>query len=318
MFCLQSSGITKPMTIDDRPVCILGANSRLARVFSYSMTGRFPLRKIAGAAPATGPEEGAFYGDFRTLGPKAFEGCRAVVNFIGITSGQLEEVNVAIPVDAAKAARQAGVPHFVQISSFAVYGGAETISFDVEPTPKGPYGASKLRADRALMDVTGGNLGLTIMRAPAFYGGPGGGGKIAILARFMAQVGFFPVPHPLPQRSVLNVRNGAAALAHILETKALGLQFAADHEPFDFAALASAVEAARGSRVRLFEIPASVLRPLGWLAPELYDSLFRSSLIARKDLVTREILLPVTLEDGLRALITNMASADRALNEATK
>ncbi len=301
------------MTTYNCPVCVLGANSRLARAFSRHVSGVLPLRKIARSAPQSGPEEDAIYGDFRSLGPKAFEGCRTVINFVGVTSGPLDEVNVDMPAAAARAAREAGIYHFVQISSLSVYGGAEEISFGLEPAPVSPYGASKLRADRALLEIAGGDLGLTILRAPTFYGAAGGGGKIALLARFMARAGFFLAPRPLPRRSVLHVENGAAALLHIVREGPMGLRFAADHEPFDLAALARAVESAHGRKVRLFSVPAGVLARLKRLAPGLYDSLFRSSLIVPNDLITNEISLPVTLENGLKALV-----ADLALNGAAK
>jgi UDP-glucose 4-epimerase len=289
---------------DDRPVLLLGANSRLAGVFAHEKGSAFALRKVARIAPGE-REENAFYGDYRCLELPLFEGCRAVINFTGVASGPLEEVNVGISIAAARVARAAGVPHFVQISSLSVYGGAEHIGLNTTENPKSAYGASKLCADRELAAFATDDFGVTILRVPVLYGAHSSG-KIGALARFMVRTGFFPAPRPLPRRSVLHVVNAVEALAHVVETRPLGIRLAADHDPFDLVALAAAVGAAHGRAVRLIEVPSFAFQPAAYFTPVLYNSLFRSSLIEPNDSLTKEISLPVTLEIGLNALVERL------------
>src|SRR3546814_3521549 len=69
----------------------------------------------------------------------------------------------------AARAVEAGVRHFVHVSSFAIHGRAELINDTTPIEPTGPYGASKAEGERALLG--GSEAGsVSVVRLPMLYG----------------------------------------------------------------------------------------------------------------------------------------------------
>lgn len=123
--------------------------------------------------------------------------CAARVHVLEETAADplaaFRKVNVAGSEKLARQARDAGVKHFVFLSSI----GARIAEDGDEVTP---YQRSKLEAERALRKVSaGGDMALTLLRPPLIYG-PEAPGNFALLVKVI-QRGL-----PLPLASVRNTR----------------------------------------------------------------------------------------------------------------
>ncbi len=126
------------------------------------------------------------------------------------TQREFETLNVAATQAAYRFARAAGSRQFVFLSSAKVFGEASPLTvagvprrFTVSdhPAPRGPYGVTKLAAERWLMtqSATDG-VGVTILRPPLVYG-PGMKGNLRTLLR---AIDLFL---PLPLASIRNLRS---------------------------------------------------------------------------------------------------------------
>jgi UDP-glucose 4-epimerase len=137
----------------------------------------------------------------------------------GIDAAAYDRVNRAATTQLAVAAAQAGVRHFVFVSSIRAQCGPSADHAMTErdpPAPTDAYGASKLAAEEAVRSA---GVPFTILRPAALYG-PGVKGNFALLARAAAS----PLPLPVRdfnnRRSLLGIDNFIAALTFVLATPA--------------------------------------------------------------------------------------------------
>lgn len=112
-----------------------------------------------------------------------FHGYDAVYNVSGLAHANARQgsdeqyyaVNGQLPIDAAKKAKEEGVPLFVQMSSQIVYGdmsglGEEKlITADTIPSEPTIYGKSKMMAERGLQELVDDKFQVAIMRPPLIY-----------------------------------------------------------------------------------------------------------------------------------------------------
>jgi len=209
------------------------------------------------------------------------------VNFAGITSGseaELQVVNVEGPALLARAAKAAGIKHYIHISSLSVYGRTENVSAQTPEAPLSAYGRSKQAGDAKLLALADDNFTVTVLRVPALYG-PGVGDKLGLLAKALRSVRMLPVPATSNPRVALNLQNMSIAIVRTIEQRLSGLWFAADPEPFTLAALADVVAERSGRRVRLVGVPDILFLPLRLALPGLYWSLYGRSVIKSEDCV---------------------------------
>lgn len=111
-------------------------------------------------------------------------------------------------VDATKAlalqAKAAGVKHFIFLSSIKVNGeGGSDISYSEAdaPNPQDPYGASKLEAENAIIEICqNSTMDYTILRLPLVYG-------INVKANFASLIRLIRRGWPLPLGRINNKRS---------------------------------------------------------------------------------------------------------------
>lgn len=289
-------------------VLVIGGNSRLARAFLRRTDPDLQCR--VAVRNAAGPEEQAEtirVASYSELPDSAFVGVDAVINCVGTMTpsqagGTLSDVNVSVPLHAARQARDAGVEHFVQVSSVYVYG--ETAHID-QGTPAAPdtlYGQSKLAADEAVSSLRRKGFIVTLLRIPILYG-RGSHNRLLSLAHWMMRARFFVTPSEPPQRSILHLDNAAEILTAVLDQRPDRVVLAADEQAFDFAKLAEAIERQLGRRILLIRVPNCMLAPLRYTLKSTYQRLFSSRLVTRDDLVA-SLALPVTMEEGLADLLS--------------
>lgn len=87
-----------------------------------------------------------------------------------------DRVNAVLPVELAKKAKAEGVPQFVFISTFAVYGveyglnAPVIIDRNTPLCPQDHYGISKLKAEQGLQALECDSFRVAILRPPVVYG----------------------------------------------------------------------------------------------------------------------------------------------------
>ncbi len=137
----------------------------------------------------------------------------------GIAPELYDRVNRAATAELAAAAAQAGVKHFVFVSSLRALSGPSAdhaLTERDEPEPTDAYGRSKLAAEAA---VRASGVPFTILRPVLLYG-PGAKGNFALLFRAALSRWPLPVKDFVNRRSLLDIDNFISALAFVFSTPA--------------------------------------------------------------------------------------------------
>ena len=131
------------------------------------------------------------------------------------------KVNRDLAVETARKAREAGVPHFVFLSSMSVYGAEEgCITRTTQPVPKSNYGKSKLQAEEGLSQLESEAFRIAVLRPPMVYG-EGCKGNYQSLVKFAKLMPFFPDYQN--RRSMLHIDGLCEAVKSIIDTRGEGL-----------------------------------------------------------------------------------------------
>jgi UDP-glucose 4-epimerase len=198
-------------------------------------------------------------------------GCDAVINCVGDKSGvgdAAERANVIIPQRLYQAAQQAGVKHFVHVSSVAAIasrtGPGQLLDDMASPTPDGPYGQSKLRGDESLRALADGRTILTILRPPILIANDAPG--VFALFRRAAERGLsLPLAGAEGRRSFMHVDNFVEAILAAIRTGRGGTYIVADSAPLTSGELYARMLMAAGHPPRIF----SIGKPGRWVLQRL-------------------------------------------------
>jgi UDP-glucose 4-epimerase len=291
-------------------IVLIGPDSFIARNF---ISGREELFDISGVTLTPSPLNNELVvDDLWSVNAGYFEGAEAVVNFAAIVHRPeirdqriYHRVNHQLPLQLARSAAEAGVRHFVQMSTVAVYGKAERISPETPCAPDSPYGASKLMADRDLLDMRAGGFNVTVVRPSMVYGSGAAPGNMMKLIRLC------DLPVPLPFHGIGNSRQFAytglvtEALERIITGEEGGTLLVADRDPVSTGQLAETIRSALGRRRMLFRLPGPARSILSKVRPALYDKLFGSLLIDVEDTFRRLGLSGRSdMEKGIREMVS--------------
>jgi UDP-glucose 4-epimerase len=180
------------------------------------------------------------------------------------------DTNVAATLALARAAVSAGARRFVFVSSAGVLGkrSHHVLTEDDPPAPYNAYTASKLEAERQLLELSRtSGLEVAIVRPSMVYG-PGCPGNLRRLAGLIARQ--IPLPFALVRnrRSVIGVDSLAELLARLTVAPLAGgdIFLAADRQAVSTPEIIEALAEGLGARARLFAFPASGLRLAGMLS----------------------------------------------------
>lgn len=295
----------------EKPLSILlaGGNSKSGMALREMVRGNseFNLTSmVRKPAPSTAGDRIVAVSDYFDPPAKLLSDAQIVINFAGVTEGKSDgdfyAANVSGPAQLTLKSRDAGVRHFIHLSSLSVYGRAPRVGRQTAEAPISSYGRSKREGDEALKQLATDRFAVTLLRAPAIYG-VGGRSKLRSLAKAMSMLGYFPVPRTIGQRSVLHRRNLAAAALEIAVQGLGGIQFAADPEPLTLRKVAEALSDDRTRPVRIVSFPDSAFSPLRRFSPDLYFSLYGDSLIAPTDCVDLSRFAAISLREGLKDLL---------------
>ncbi|WP_339345904.1 NAD-dependent epimerase/dehydratase family protein [uncultured Sphingomonas sp.] len=253
---------------------VVGARSRAGRAILSAWPG--PTVAIhRGDRNASG----VAVSDYTIALPDAIPRGSVVVNCVGSPRGDaatLAHVNHEVPIAWAHAARTAGAKHFIQLSSFAVYGRVDTIDCTTSERPDTHYGRSKLAADQELLELCGhAMLGLTIARIPMLFGG--GSDKLSQIASLVRRTRTVPQVRPPISRAMLGYDALAAAIVTLAHTPVEGIVLLCDPTPFSYELMATRFEHAVGKPLHRLAIPRPATSLIRTLAPQLHARLLASS-----------------------------------------
>lgn len=218
-------------------------------------------------------------------------------------------VNRDLTLILALRAKNAGVKHFIFMSTIKVYG---KFQMNYEPwnedsicNPEDAYGKSKYEAETELKILENSNFIVSIIRTPIVYG-PGVGANILKLIRL---IDFFPI---LPFRNVNNNRhytfvdNLIGFIDRIIELRSSGTFIVMDKEPLSTTVLVSRLSFLMKKKIYLFHFPAYIIRFGISAFPRIFDRLYNSFYLDNSK--TLEILNyspPYTSEEGFSKLISS-------------
>ena len=183
-----------------------------------TIAGRRGLRTAAVEARAFGQHRGTAAGtaDFRAAGATGLIHLAAIAHRGGVGEADYAAVNCELVLTLARAARDAGVPRFVFVSSARVMGETSPHPWSEldSPAPADAYSRAKWQAEQALAALADpGCFDVTIVRPPLVYG-PG------VRANFLRLLRLAATPLPLPvaddagARSMIHLDNLVDALLY--------------------------------------------------------------------------------------------------------
>ena len=163
-------------------------------------------------------------------------------------------------------------PHLVLVSTVAVYGATfERAVETAEPRPVTAYGASKLAAERIVLEAAARGAITGCVLRPAVVYGPGApgntGGLVSLVRRGMVPL----VGGGANAKSLVHVDDLAAALVRAIETpeRANGRVFNVAGEPLSVRAMVETIARGAGVRARWLPAPRWAFATAGGLAHAL-------------------------------------------------
>lgn len=282
---------------------VIGANGELGQALLRELGSE---RAIAVTRTANVPLPGF---DHVRLGPDGalpaavLERCAAVINAAGSVTGNdpaLRSANVDLPRTIARAAKEAGVPRLVQVSSFSILGTAERIDDTTEERPINAYGRSKAEAEHVLLGLSGDSFSVECVRLPFLFSASKPG-LLSPLVSLATRFKILPTAAGKPlRRSMITYADAARQLAIASNPGSSGISFAADPRLFDYALLAAVLAEEAGTIIRILSVPRTVATGIDSLLPAIGRRLFRSSVLDPR--VNRAGDQPLGLKEELRKL----------------
>jgi len=240
----------------------------------------------------------------------------------GASADEYEKVNVTQTLELAKKAKASGVKQFVFMSSVKVYGEESEVPYtEVTPCrPQDDYGKSKLKAEKELQKLEDENFVVSIIRTPIVYG-YGVKANIKNLVNLVRKVPVLPFSGIENRRSMIYVGNLCFFIDVIIEKRVSGIFLVADEKPLSTTKLIELIVDALGKRVYLVRVPffEGLLRVV---KPSFHKRLYGSLEVENQNTLRRlfgkvetllpkssedEVLLPFSVEDGIRLMIKGEA-----------
>ena len=248
----------------------------------------------------------------------ALAGVDAVIHLAARVHHQHEEhavqlyrdVNISGTLHLARSAVDAGVRHFIFVSTVLVHGrsndGRAAFSENDILTPRGLYGMSKAAAEAGLKSLARDTaMRISVIRPPLVYGA-GAKGNFALLARAVSLGLPLPFAAIRNQRAFLAIQNLSSfilwRLANPDTLSNFEIFLVADKEQVSTPEFIRRLGRAAGKNARLFAMPAGMLNSMFAVMGrrETNDSLFGSLELDTSKAVSAGWQPEVSLDEGLR------------------
>lgn len=212
-----------------------------------------------------------------------FVGFDVVINFAAIVhqpklndNALYRKVNTDLSVYLAQEAKKAGVKHFIQMSTIAVYGNHSLIDIKTPEKPVNIYGESKLAADRAILNMQEEKFCVSIIRPPMVYGGGKSPGNMERLIHLSLKKMYLPFKGVSNNRDFINVKNLADCIKIIINNNLSGVLLPTDRNSISTEYIITIACEFANVKCRLFKPPILFLKLLKKLNPSIYAKLYNS------------------------------------------
>lgn len=170
------------------------------------------------------------------------------------------KVNRDLAFEVAGKSKNAGIPHFIFLSSMSIYG-LETGVIDKEtvPIPKNAYGKSKYEAEKLIKELEDEHFKVAIVRPPMIYGPdcPGNYARLSKLAKITPI--FLEVKN---QRSMIFVDNLSMVLERIISERVTDIVKPQNLELINTSKLVRDIAKLNGKRILMLKVPKLCLLKL--------------------------------------------------------
>ena len=242
-----------------------------------------------------------------------FKGVKCILHLAGIAhrmektpDALYHDVNHKLSYNLAKKAKEAGVEHFVYMSTIKVYGDhKESLAPDITCEPDDAYGESKLLGEQAIQSLASEDFTISIIRPPLIYG-PGVKGNMKKLIALIGKCKVLPFGRIYNQRSIVGIDNLLSLITLLLEKRPSGVFLVQDAQPLSTTQLIEMIGKAQGKPIKLLAIPEILRSLMKMLMPEMYKRLFGSLVV--DDSQTRSQLgysPSVSTVKGIEAMVNN-------------
>jgi len=217
------------------------------------------------------------------------------------------DINHDLTLKLATAAKKAGVPHFIFISTVKVFGEETSTNKSFTESsicsPTDPYGKSKFLAEQGLTKLIDKDFAVAIVRPPLVYG-PGVKGNMLRLLKLSIKGRTLPFGKIDNQRSMVFIDNLIELINSITNQKASGVYHAGDAQALSTSKLVSHINLHMDNNARLIKLNSFFLRILRWLKPGLVQRLWGSFLIDTQQ-TNKQLNFkpPYKSEEGIRQMV---------------
>ena len=184
------------------------------------------------------------------------------------------EVNRDLAVAMARKAKNAGIPHFVFMSTMSVYGmESGVITPDTKPQPKNSYGQSKLEAEDAMHAMEDESFRVAVLRPPMVYG-KNCRGNFQTMKKLVEKSPIFPAVKN--QRSMISIDTLCSFVRMAVDEQLCGTFFPQNRASVSTTAMARIMADELGRRVwfsRLAGIGVQILATFYPTARKAFSSL---------------------------------------------
>ena len=306
---------------EDQPVVMLtGSSGFVGRHMAPALARSGWLVRRAVRKPTGKADEATI----DSIGPvtdwrPALAGVDAVVHLAARVHHRREEhavelyrtVNLEGTLHLARCAAEAGVRHFIFVSTVLVHGrttdGRRPFNESDVLTPRGLYGMSKAAAEAGLRQLAlGSQMKVTIIRPPLIYGS-GAKGNMALLEKAVGLGIPLPFANVRNRRAFISVENLTSFVLHRLSHPdgQFNIFLVADDEQVSTPEFIERLAAAAGKPARLFSMPRLVLSSLFSITGrnEANESLFGSLELDLSKVASTGWRPLIGLNEGLRRAV---------------
>ena len=289
-------------------IAIIGSDSFIASQFFNSIEYKENIKLYS--RQASGKKNEMVKEDLFKISSADFKDSDVVINFAAIVhqpnlndNTLYKKVNTDLAIHFAQEAKKAGVKHFIQMSTIAVYGNVNSIDIYSPENPDNTYGATKLAADKALMTLQDKTFKVSIIRPPMVYGGGNAPGNMMKLIKY-AQKG---VPMPFKrvnnERDFIHVLNLVNSIFVVIQNTINGIILPTDKKAVSTSEIIDLVKVNSLNPVRQIRVPKFILAVGKKLIPSIYNKIFGSLKVECN--LSEDIYRPnYTIEDGIKEMIS--------------
>ena len=193
-----------------------------------------------------------------------------------------EEVNHQLTAQLAKKAKNAGIKHFIFMSSIMVYGAQPMIDDATRPQPNNAYGVSKWDAEKALEKLESQSFKVSIIRAPMIYGAHAEGNFIRLYKLALK----WPIwPYYKNQRSMLYIDNLSMFIKHVIESKASGVCHPQNQAPSNTLTLIKLIRKKHGKKTWVIKGFSPIIKGLKKVSQSVNKMFGDYLIVSQKDVL---------------------------------